>query len=1294
MNDMDTHHERQRHTQELETAVNELLNMLTKPGLLLALILIAVAVLLYASEHDSRSAAQVADDLRSFAESFVAATKTPARDERDARRWAELGAYGECLCGENEPHALTRARDGTIRCWNCIAKSEPPRGEPSDKCIFCGEDDPRCIERHHTLGRKVSAETMPVCKNCHARLTDAQQDWPPEAGIAEREVFSLRDTLELSIKRRPQNAYFTPLAPSLPAGRDGKGLPPKEVHAAIRACVNMPPPDKKPDWKPNGRPLRLNERFLIFDTETTTDENQRLRVGGFLLVDVKPGHGEGGLIVSDGLPPEDYRTVLEYGKQHNLPVLTGREFVEEVFYPEADKGTVIVGFNLPFDLSRLASADPDRLQPRNQRKAYTVSRGKHRDTFTLRLSPNPALPDIRIKPLSAHGAMIEFIGSKRARRKRFSGRFLDLHTAVFALAGEAHSLRSAGRALGAKIIKQEEPAEHGSAITAAYLDYLVRDVKATAALLDRILEIYDRYPFATYDPEYSQKPEDTPLTKLYSPGSVAKAFLRKMNVSPSLPAQKAPPEYRGYAISAFYGGRFECTLRKVLAPVVTLDYSSQYPTVYTIMQLHNLAIAAEYEIVRCHEEAIALCERIRRNPDLLLDRNIWASLVVFVKVSPHEDYLPVRAAFSGDASNVNICVTTVSAGGDVSLWYSMADIAASVLETGKAPRILDAFRVVPTSRQILNTIEFAGVRLDPHDPNLIAEIVAHRKRVEKENPALAWGLKILANCATYGILSETDPELFNHADEKRTLNILWSDQTTYDAIGETEHLGRFANPFIASHVTAGGRLLLAIAEKLLRQRGCCVAWVATDSMTVVTTQAAAGVYGTPDWVKIPAPSEEQLRERYGVRPATHEDIAYVQNAVNMLNPYPRDVIPQLLKREDVKCGWGYSISPNRYCIIGRDGELKHWTEHGLGALITPNGESLHDFARTLWIAVLTDETPLEWERTLARRKVPIRTPTEWKLIREYYPDVTPFNFLQRVKPAWVLGNRRLTGEWRALYAPFRDTDKASLKLTWIAKRPDGTTANVKVKPAEPEDLGTISYNFIPVETLYSLCRSFANHTDPRMITPQGEMVRGNTAGVLRTQPLLIKGVYPIGREHNRLEDEADDLPELITLFTGDPEINQTLDNTCNAAVQNAIEKLTPYPNDLVAKALGVSPRAWKNYKSGARQPGTPTARKIIAVSVSLPDIPPPTRADRRSLILNIISQLEKTSAPCDEGTLQQTREIIGTVGLRAYAKAARIDPGHLSAALNGKRPVPKSWLPQLAAANRQMMQSPSAGDED
>ena len=53
------------------------------------------------------------------------------------------------------------------------------------------------------------------------------------------------------------------------------------------------------------------------------------------------------------------------------------------------------------------------------------------------------------------------------------------------------------------------------------------------------------------------------------------------------------------------------------------------------------------------------------------------------------------------------------------------------------------------------------------------------------------------------------------------------------------------------------------------------------------------------------------------------------------------------------------------------------------------------------------------------------------------------------------------------------------------------------------------------------------------------------------------------------------------------------------AVRNAIEKLSSYPNDLVAKAIGVSPRTWDRYKSGACTPGELAAWKLSALVASL-----------------------------------------------------------------------------------------------
>jgi len=47
-------------------------------------------------------------------------------------------------------------------------------------CIACGESDPNVIEIHHPLGRKISALAVPLCKNCHAKITAEQNKLPPK----------------------------------------------------------------------------------------------------------------------------------------------------------------------------------------------------------------------------------------------------------------------------------------------------------------------------------------------------------------------------------------------------------------------------------------------------------------------------------------------------------------------------------------------------------------------------------------------------------------------------------------------------------------------------------------------------------------------------------------------------------------------------------------------------------------------------------------------------------------------------------------------------------------------------------------------------------------------------------------------------------------------------------------------------------------------------------------------------------------------------------------------------------
>ena len=49
-------------------------------------------------------------------------------------------------------------------------------------CVCCGETDPFCLELHHPAGQQHHEDVVIVCRNCHRKLTNQQQDHiPPES---------------------------------------------------------------------------------------------------------------------------------------------------------------------------------------------------------------------------------------------------------------------------------------------------------------------------------------------------------------------------------------------------------------------------------------------------------------------------------------------------------------------------------------------------------------------------------------------------------------------------------------------------------------------------------------------------------------------------------------------------------------------------------------------------------------------------------------------------------------------------------------------------------------------------------------------------------------------------------------------------------------------------------------------------------------------------------------------------------------------------------------------------------
>lgn len=125
------------------------------------------------------------------------------RASRRARRSIRLGQTDRCACGEDDPVLLRRTQHG-IECADCQARRGT--GHPT--------------ELHHPAGRANSSLVVPISANTHARLTDAQHDWP-------------RDTL-----RNPRQRPARRLAAILRAGIDALRVVAEPLSAELEELID------------------------------------------------------------------------------------------------------------------------------------------------------------------------------------------------------------------------------------------------------------------------------------------------------------------------------------------------------------------------------------------------------------------------------------------------------------------------------------------------------------------------------------------------------------------------------------------------------------------------------------------------------------------------------------------------------------------------------------------------------------------------------------------------------------------------------------------------------------------------------------------------------------------------------------------------------------------------------------------------------------------------------------------------------------------------------------------------
>jgi hypothetical protein len=277
------------------------------------------------------------------------------------------------------------------------------------------------------------------------------------------------------------------------------------------------------DWEPKafipaGQEMDLTSDWsLTFDTETTVDAAQSLRVG-FAQIR-KAGALINEIAFFDGhLSDQDIAVILDYAERHSLQAMTIEAFRKKFIEIGYRMNGAIIGFNLPFDISRIALS-------------HGVARGALRGGFSFRLSPWKSEPRIRVKHLSAVAALIDFAKPFKQLRGKGSrnrdvdvphnrGCFIDVKTIAAALLSKRFSLKTLAEFL--KVTEKEETQEHGGPITTAYLDYARCDVQTTWECYEKLAKMYRDFGLST------------PLHRILSEASIGKALLREMNIRPLL----------------------------------------------------------------------------------------------------------------------------------------------------------------------------------------------------------------------------------------------------------------------------------------------------------------------------------------------------------------------------------------------------------------------------------------------------------------------------------------------------------------------------------------------------------------------------------------------------------------------------------------------------------------------------------------------------------------------------------------------------------------------------------------
>jgi hypothetical protein len=592
-----------------------------------------------------------------------------------------------------------------------------------------------------------------------------------------------------------------------------------------------------------------------------------------------------------------------------------------------------------------------------------------------------------------------------------------------------------------------------------------------------------------------------------------------------------------------------------------------YPTVNSLMGLWKFVTAKKILVIEhCQAEIEAFLRQV--TVERLFEQDFWKGLTAFVRIIPDGDVLPSRGRYNAQSNDWQVAVNHLYAGSDDpddALWYSLPDVVASVLlNKGPIPKIVDAFRIKARGKlRGLKSTKLRGqISVDPREQDFFKVVIEQRKSLPKRNDIsdiekerLDKFLKVLANAASYGIYAEMHRL---ESESKKEVVCHGIDAEPFTCrVAHPDEPGEYCFPPMASLITGAARLMLALVERRVTDRGGTYAMEDTDSMAIVATDKGGMIRcagGNQDTVK--ALSWRQVKE--------------ISDQFLLLNPYDhREVPSSILKIEDDNYIPGtknqrplhcLAISAKRYALFlldrkgqpvllrgncqfcGRKNKPRathcvkcnkritlnnsedRWSEHGLGHLLNPTDPESEDreWIAAAWLSIIRKSLglptdPLGIESSPAVGQITVSSPAVMNPLAQLnegkpYPEqIKPFNFLLTCHVR-SLGHPPGTDPQRFhLITPYDSDSRQWLKKNWIdqysgreyrittvGQHGDRLTARVK------------TYGDVLVEYEY--------HQESKCADANRATCTKQTIGLLQRRHVRIEKIKCIGKESNSLEE--------------------------------------------------------------------------------------------------------------------------------------------------------------------------------